>query len=276
MLKIFIVFSFFIVHMHADEPVFVLLTHARATATAFEKVIRTKENIEVLHAPFIVPYLLKKYGTNHPLTRPLPDPTVTFGDVTNKLFALAKHFPVFLKESGYLLVDYFKEHPEFYQNPQVKIVFLVRDPAKSILSFYRRLPTVDESIVGHRQLWELFELLREQQIEVPLVIDSDEFLKDPLFILKKLGTHWGIQFDETNLKWESGYAEDWHLKDWYVDVATSTGLGPFKGDIDRDEDGTPSYLEVADEKDRRRLQELYRTQNIYYQKLLQYAIKAQN
>lgn len=258
----------------ADHPIYILLTHPRATATAFEKVIRNQKNMTVLHAPFLDPYLSRKYGPNHSFTRTLKNPNITFDDVRAHIFKLAESSPVFFKESGYLMVDYLKANPEFYLNPRVKIAFLVRDPARSVLSYYRKMPTVDESIIGHRQLWDLFVLMKEQIQPTPLVIDSDELLKNPLYVLKTLGDRWGLQFSEEDLKWESGYAEDWRVKNWYVEVAESTELGTYRGDVPREEDGTPKYLEVTDDKDRMRLQNLFRSQNGFYQKLLQFAIKA--
>ena len=253
---------------HADLPIFVLLTHPRATATAFEQVMRTHKKIQVLHAPYLDPYLLRKYGPNHQLTRSLSQSEVTFEDITEKLFAMAKTTPVFFKESGYILLEYLKTHPEFYKNPQMKIAFLVRDPAKSILSFYKKMPTVDESIVGHRQLWELFVLLKNELPNVPPIIDSDALLKDPLSVLQQLGQSWNLAFDKSNLQWESGYADDWHVRDWYAEVANSTELGPYPGDVARNEERVPLYLEITDEKDRLRMQTLYKTQNEYYQKFL--------
>lgn len=257
----------------ADYPIYIMLTHPRATGTAFEKVLRTIDGLKVLHAPYLDPYLIKKYGPNHKFTQSLPNPSLTFEDVTNTLFAMAKTSPVFFKESGYILLDYFKEHPEFYRNPQIKLAFLIRDPAKSIISFYKKMPTVDESIIGHKQLWELFVLLKEQQQEMPLIIDSDEFLKRPLYTLNQLGKCWNLTFDSNNLHWNTGYAEDWHLKDWYVEVANSTSLGSYKGDVARNADGIPLYSEVANEQDRSRLQNLFKIQNEFYQNLLKYSLK---
>jgi hypothetical protein len=277
-LKYFFLFLLFLAfgggYLHAEHPIYILLTHPRATGTAFEKVMRTHSDMTVLHAPYLDPYSIQKYGPNHIFTNSLPDSSLTFEDVTNKLFKMAKESPVFFKESGYVLVEYLKEHPEFYKNPQVKIAFLIRDPAKSILSFYRKMPTVNESIIGHRQLWELFVLLNGQEQKLPLIIDSDEFLKNPLASLNHLGNDWDLKFDENNLCWENGYAEDWRLKDWYVEVANSTELGSYKGDMERNEDGIPKYSEVADEKDRLRLQDLYKIQNVYYQQLLNHTFKS--
>ncbi len=259
--------------LQADKPIFMLLTHARATATAFEKVMRAQEGLVVLHAPFIVPYLVQKYGPDHSFTTPLVNPPKTLDEVKENIFHLAKTSPVFFKEQAYLLIDYLKANPTLYNNTQVKVAFLVRDPAKSILSFHRKMPTVHEAIVGHRQLWEAFLLIKERLGITPLVIDSDEFLKNPLFILNQLGKEWGLQFDEKNLSWESGYADDWHLSEWYDAVAVSTKLGSYRGDVQRELDGTPKYLEVPDQDERARLQNLYRSQVDYYNKLFEFAIK---
>lgn len=259
-------------HLYAQYPIYILLTHPRATGTAFEKVIRTHDNITVLHTPYLDPYLIKKYGPNHTFTESLPD-SLTFEDVTNELFKIAKNSPVFFKESGYVLVEYLKEHPDFYNNPQVKIAFLIRDPAKSILSFYKKMPTVNESIIGHRQLWEIFVFLKNQKQELLPIVDSDEFLKNPLASLSYLGSYWKLDFNENNLCWENGYAKDWRLKDWYVEVASSTELGSYRGDVERNKDGIPEYLEVKDEKERLRLQNLYKIQNFYYQNLLKHSFR---
>ena len=257
--------------LQADGPIYLLLTHPRATATAFEKVMRT-HGMQALHAPYLDPYLLKKYGPNHVLTSSLKDTGLTYEDVTRNIFTMAKSGPLFFKESGYLILDYFKQTPSLYKNPQVKIAFLIRDPAKSILSYYKRMPSVSEPIIGHRQLWDLYLFLKEQGINAP-VIDSDLLLKNPLKILNQLGTHWNLHFDESNLQWESGFAEEWHVKEWYVEVAYSTALKPYQGDLDRDSDGVPTYLEVTNESDRARLQDIFRIQNGYYQKFLQYVIQ---
>lgn len=260
--------------LHADHPIFIMLTHPRATGTAFEKVMRTQENMTVLHVPYFGAYVGKKYGLEHPYTLAMPDKMLTFEAVTNKLLMLAKTNPVFFKESSHVLFDYLLEHPEFYKNSQVRIAFLVRDPAKSVVSFYKKMPTVNETVLNYKQLWELFVLLKDELDEIPFVIDSDEFLKDPLHVLNHLGQHWGMEFTHENLQWESGYAWDWHLKEWYVEVASSTKLWNYGGDVLRNEEGMPKYLEITDENDRQFLQNLYKLQKPYYANFLQYAIKA--
>lgn len=255
-----------------QENIYMVLTHPRATATAFERIFRENENLTVLHAPFLPPYMIQKYGADHPFAQHfLNGSPQTFQGVQDYLVDLAEARPVFFKESAYLLLAYMKSAPEFFLAPTTKIAILVRDPAKSILSYYKKLPSVTAPIVGHQALWESFVFLSEKMESPPLVIDSDLFLQNPLPILEALGNVWGLTFSADQLQWESGYAEDWHWQEWYADVANSTGLGSYRGDVLREEDGTPAYLEVESEKDRQRLQEIYRSQAPYYQLLLEQA-----
>ncbi|HSW73072.1 MAG TPA: hypothetical protein VLG44_06680, partial [Chlamydiales bacterium] len=159
---------------------------------------------------------------------------------------------------------------------QVKFAFLVRDPAKSILSYYKKMPGFDSSIIGHEQLWEIFVLLREKLGDNLVVIDSDRLLQNPLPILQKLGECWNLTFSEEDLLWDRGYADDWTFKEWYVEVGDSTQLESYRGDVPRFADGTPIYEEIEDTQTRERLQNFFRWQNFYYQKLLEYAIKIED
>ncbi len=256
----------------ADHPIFFLLTHPRSTGTAFEKIMRTHGDMVVLHQPFLPPYLLGYLPKNHQYRKSLP-PEVTYDDIKNHLFQLAETSPVFFKEQGYMVIDYLKANPDFLRHPQVKFAFLIRDPAKSILSYYRKLPVVDNSIIGHEQLWELFVMLQQELGTTPIVIDSDELLKHPLPILSRLGESWGLQFTEKDLQWDKGYADDWVFQEWYVEISDSIQLESYRGDVLREDDGTPKYLEVNELDARRRLQNIFRYQNVYYQKLLEHAVR---
>jgi hypothetical protein len=140
------------------------------------------------------------------------------------------------------------------------------------------MPSIDNTgigLIGHEELWELFNILKESTGKAPLVIDSNEFLKNPLPILNQLGEEWGMAFTEKDLHWEKGCTDEWlHIdSNWYVEVINSCKLESYQGDIPREADGTPIYGEVEDLQVRKRLQDMYHHQIDFYQKLLQYAIK---
>lgn len=261
---------------NASYPIYIALTHPRATGTAFEQIFRARKDMKVLHVPFFNAYLVKKYPPGHPFLKNFTNVNLTFEDVKKHLFELAEESPVFIKEMGYVFTQVLQQDPEFIKNPQIKLMIFVRDPAKSVISFYRKMPNLDESILGQRQLWALFEQIQLSLHQDPIVIDSDEFLKNPLYALNQLGKDWGLEFNADHLKWNQGFAEDWHLKHFYEEVGNSTELGQYRGDVPRLPDGIPEYAEIQDQATRERLQNLFQSQNIYYQKLRAKSLPAEN
>ena len=57
--------------------------------------------------------------------------------------------------------------------------FLVRDPRPAISSHYAMKPTVTCPEIGYEWLWELFELMWSATGRQPLVIRSEDLLRDP-------------------------------------------------------------------------------------------------
>lgn len=257
------------------HSIHILLTHPRATATAFEKIMINVENMKVLHAPFNDTHLGLKY-TNEQSAFNVEKNKVkkSFDDIMKDIIQMSKQQPVFFKESAHLLNSWLKKNTWIFKNPKVKIAFLVRDPAKSILSFYKKMPNFDISIVGHLQLLETYNLAKEHMAHKELmVIDSDLLLKNPLPILNKLACDWSLpEFTQESLAWQTGYSEDWTHQNWYDVVASSEGLLQHSGEIER-ERGVPLYYEV-EEPDRTRLRTMFQVLDSPYQVLLSLAYKA--
>ena len=250
----------------AQYPIYIALTHPRATATAFEMIFRTTDELEVMHAPFLNPYIVQKYPQDHAFVRLLPNPTVTFEEIINDIMEKAQHTPVFIKESAYVLLKYMQHNLDFFKRDQVKLLVYVRNPAKSIISLYRKLPSVDDSVIGHRELRQVYELLKSHK--PILVIDSDNFLNNPKSYLTLINEHWSLNIDKSNLAWEPQFASDWHLKSFYSEVSSSQELGGPTPEIELDIHELPMYDEVKNEEDKKRLQGLYKIHFPFYQKLL--------
>lgn len=106
-------------------------------------------------------------------------------------------------------------------------VFLVRHPARVLASYAKKMTTVSMDALGFAQQLELFNLVHETTGEIPIVIDSDDILKDPRTALQSLCEQLGIEFDDAMLSWAPGSrAEDgaW-APHWYDAVFSSTGFG---------------------------------------------------
>jgi hypothetical protein len=107
--------------------------------------------------------------------------------------------------------------------------FLIREPEAVIASYaaVRSDATLDD--IGFIQQAELFEQVRAMSGEVPMVIDSREFLLDPENMLQAICTKLDIGFVPEMLSWPKGTRNSdgvW-AKYWYDSVCKSTGFAPY-------------------------------------------------
>jgi hypothetical protein len=104
--------------------------------------------------------------------------------------------------------------------------FLIRDPESVIASYaaVREQPTLDD--IGFVQQTELFDYVSEQSGEIPLVIDSSDFLQNPSEMLPLICENLAVEFNPAMLKWASGPRDSdgvW-AQYWYDSVCKSTGF----------------------------------------------------
>ncbi len=129
---------------------------------------------------------------------------------------------------------------------------LIRDPRRVLASYakVREEPTLAD--LGVRQQVDL-----HRRFGGP-VIDSDDLLRDPEGVLRRLCSALGVPFDAAMLSWPPGpRATDgvW-APHWYASVEASTGFGPWRGDAVPDlpdhlaalaEECRPYYDELAEQ-----------------------------
>ncbi len=104
--------------------------------------------------------------------------------------------------------------------------FLIREPERVIASYAAVREDVTLEDIGFVQQAELFEYVRSISGEVPLVIDSREFLQQPEAMLKAICRRLDIDFNRNMLSWPEGPRESdgvW-AKYWYQSVWNSTGF----------------------------------------------------
>ena len=108
--------------------------------------------------------------------------------------------------------------------------FLIRDPAQVIASYARKMPEVNEDAIGIRRQAELFDQIAELCGETPLVIDSNDVLKNPEKVLGELCQRLGVAFHrDAMLNWPTGRrgSDGVWASHWYHNVEQSTGFGQY-------------------------------------------------
>ena len=124
--------------------------------------------------------------------------------------------------------------------------FLIRDPAKVIVSYIKKNTLRSIKDVGFEKLYQIFKLLNSKK---PIVINSDYLLENPEKYLKILCKKLNLNFEEKMLNWPKGYRNTdgiWS-KVWYQDViSTSTFNTNSKKDYNVPKDFINIYKECQE------------------------------
>jgi hypothetical protein len=140
--------------------------------------------------------------------------------------------------------------------------FLIRAPARVLASYVAKREEVALSDIGLVRQVELFERFADKAGAAPPVVDSDDLLRDPEAVLRKLCAALAIPFDPAMLHWPKGRrASDgvW-APAWYASVEASTGFSAPAGS------GLPSLPD--------HLQHIADAARPYYERLAAYRISA--
>ena len=108
--------------------------------------------------------------------------------------------------------------------------FLIRDPREVLLSYVKSRATVTADDLGVPQQQRIYAQVRALTGRDPVVIDGNEFLKDPEGQLRAWCSALRLEFTERMLRWPAGpRATDgvW-APHWYAAVLSSTGFEPWR------------------------------------------------
>ena len=234
-----------------------LISGPRNISTALMYSFAQRKDMSVMDEPFYGIYL-DKHDVNHPgreeilSTFPLTlDKTLDWIETKSKA---SEH--LFIKNMGHHLIDMNVSFLADWTN-----VFLVRDPKQLIASFAEVIPNPKMQDIALQRQAEIFDIITDMTGQSPIVIDSNEVLKDPPKILQKVCDQVGITFDETMLTWEPNEPVvdvPW-AKYWYANVQRSSGFQKQK----------TSSRPLPD-----RCRPLYESALPFYQKLSKNAIRA--
>ncbi len=234
-----------------------LIATPRNISTALMYSFAQRSDTQVVDEPFYAYYLLET-GAEHPgREESIQCMESHYPQIIQNIEAEGKkekHY--FVKNMAHHLLD-----PDWSFMQNWVNVFLIRNPKQLIASFAQVIKAPTMRDIGLENQYKIWQFLRAQTGQPPLVLDSNELLKNPPRVLQKLCEQIGIPFEEAMLSWEAGpIPEDgtW-AKYWYQNVHQSTGFAKQKSSE------RPLPLNC---------QTLYVKARNYYEKLVPYRIKA--
>lgn len=284
MIKWFLLGCFACSSLFAEDvhfPIIYLISPPRSLSTAFTHMIQERGDFEIFHEPSMYAYDKIHYPEYAKKTY-RSDSFESFDEVKRAVLAACKKRPVFVKEMSFAVVDALLKDPEFIQNEKIWFVFLVRNPHHSIISFYNKLQMIPEgfdTLVGVESLFCLYEALKCQLKNPPVLIRAEELYTNPYASIKALCEMLQIPFMAHALSWERlGDAFDsheaWHelkqsiddVQHWHGDAITSTHFTkPTSYEVD--DNGMPTFSEIVDPIHKKVCIAAWRSSVVFWEKL---------
>ncbi|NER32667.1 MAG: sulfotransferase domain-containing protein [Oscillatoria sp. SIO1A7] len=178
-------------------------TRSTAITRAFEQI----DDCMVYDEPFIHLSFIDKINYHNiiKMSKHLPNADKSYANIVKKLIGdlpAGKSFSFQKHMSFHLLPGFDKSWLS-----KVKNCFLIRNPRETVVSYWKARKYAgfswenSEHFVGWEEHYRLFKEIEDLTAEKPIVIDSEELVKDPRGYFKKICCQLGIDFSEKMLSW---------------------------------------------------------------------------
>lgn len=206
------------------NPVIFLWAHPRSMSTALERIMRERGDFDCLHEPFLHYYYLVRSDKKLQYFESEQEHPTSYAETRDMILARAQQGPVFAKDMSYYILPEILEDVEFCR--RLRHCFLIRDPLRSIMSYYKLDNDVDLYEIGIEAQWQHLEGLRKIGITDSLVLEAEAVQADPA---ASMGCFWqalGLDYREQAFNWQQDSTpQDWqYVKGWHQSVSDSRGI----------------------------------------------------
>lgn len=195
-----------------------LWAHPRSRSTVLERVFIERGDFEVFHEPFAhMAFTAESAIPSDEWDHSLP---TTYEGIKQQLIQARERRPVFHKDMCYHCLDDLKVDLEFLG--QQDNIFIIREPASSIISHHRVHPDMPLHAIGHKALYEVFCVVTKLTGKVPYVINADDLATDPHTVIRKLCDYLQIEFLPHAMTWKRECPDQWRTwRSWHVAAENS-------------------------------------------------------
>ncbi len=213
------------------KPKIIILWSApRCVSSAFLKAFSQHPQTAIVNEPFLDMYYFSQWRRSDRFGDCQEQHNYGITQVLEKIQSLTTPL-VFIKEIAYQALPYIAE--DFLKN--AINTFIVRDPREAIASWYRvpEYPTEEE--FGFEPLKQTWEMVTEELQQEPIVVEANNFRRNPEQVLSLYCQRLGVPFASQMLNWDNGSFKkenEWKPHElesrakWYKTLDSSTGILP--------------------------------------------------
>ncbi len=182
-----------------------------------------RDDLLVVHEPFSYLYYVHEERGQAPHLRLDKSKPRTYGAIRESLLESSQRQPVFFKDMAYHCLGELLADDELLR--VARHVFLIRDPAQAIASYYAVDPKCSLEEMGIESLCLLFRRVRQLVGEMPLVISAESLVEDPEGELARLSEFAGLPTLDGVTTWQPGHRSEWDSwREWHRGAAESSGI----------------------------------------------------
>ena len=217
------------------HPIVSLWCVPRSMSTAVERVMRARGDCACFHEPFMYDYYVGRRVREMPHFEPDPERPTHYRDIRASLIESAVEQPVFFKDMSYYVVPQIFDDREF--NARLRNVFLIRDPRRSIASYFKLDPHLTREEIGFESQSRHVEWLEESTGQTPLILEAEFVRRDPESAMIRLWNAVGLTPMKGALHWKPrAVPEGWdEVAGWHEGILNSGGIRAPVDEPDPDE-----------------------------------------
>lgn len=193
--------------------------------------MRERSDCRVFHEPFLAYHYLHRQADTMPMLNTELAKPRDYPDIRQMLLDAGRGQPVFFKDMSYFAIDALQRDEAFCR--RLCNVFLIRDPRRSIASYYKLDESVSLTEIGLDAQWRHFQYLTQLDL-TPLVLEAEAIAANPQ---REIGTLWaqaGLPYAAAAFSWQSDATPaDWqYVRGWHADAIGSSGIRRDDSDAD--------------------------------------------
>jgi len=204
-------------------PIIFLWSHPRSMSTAIERIMRERGDLHCLHEPFLRYYYQHRSDKTLEFFDSSDGHPSSYDDIRDNILKQAERQPVFAKDMSYYVMPELLQDIDFFD--RITHCFLIRNPLRSLLSYYKLDANISLREIGLEAQWLHFQQVQKYGAK-PIVLEAETVRSHTKPIMELFWAKLGLDYKAEAFNWNSDAPpQDWqYVQGWHQKVSQSGGI----------------------------------------------------